>query len=442
MLYEPASSHDYIPAQTQDDFSQSDTYLRTLQAAIEQVMVVEKSVLPFSENLRVEDRALLQRDDREFVMSYVGKLKLPPETAYEQLDERLASQQLTALFRDNLSLNENTPHIIHIISGRFDTAVPSGIPWMNIILFLATIISVLITGTVIAIGEIGLGDEFQAAILARNFWGEIWRGWPYALSIMLILVAHEGGHYLMMRRHRVNGSLPYFIPMPFISPFGTFGAAIVLRGPIRNRKQLLDIGASGPLAGLIVALPILFIGLATSPVIRTFGGLTEGNSILYALAKITIFGRFLPAGGEDVIVNQLAWAGWTGLFVTALNLIPIGQLDGGHVTYALLGDWARRLYYPLLGAIFVLILLVDDAWLLLFVLLFLVGRVYAVPLDNITKLDAKRKRIALVTLVVFILTFVPTPMSAAGDTGGILASSLLLTASVIVGGQRWRASNL
>jgi hypothetical protein len=90
MLHEPASSHDYIPAQPQDDFSQADTYLRALQAAIEQVMVVEKSVLPFSENLRVEDRALLQRDDREFVMSYVGKLKLPPEAAYEQLDERLA----------------------------------------------------------------------------------------------------------------------------------------------------------------------------------------------------------------------------------------------------------------------------------------------------------------------------------------------------------------
>lgn len=439
MLHEPASTPNYTPPYPpQDDFSQADKYLRNLQALIEQVMIIERQFVANRDSLPIEDLALLQKGSGDLIMSYAGTLKQPAEIAYEQLDTHLSHQQLMALFRNNPSSDKGAPHIIHIMAGRIDPPSPKGVPWLNIILFIATIISVLITGTIIAIGEIGLENEFQATVIARNFWQEIWRGWPYALGIMLILVAHEGGHYIMMRRHKVNGSLPYFIPMPFVSPFGTFGAAIILRGPIRNRKQLLDIGASGPLAGLIIAIPILLIGLATSPVIRIFGGLTEGNSILYALAKITIFGRFLPAGGEDVIVNQLAWAGWTGLFVTALNLIPIGQLDGGHVIYSLLGDKARRLYYPLMGAILTLILVVDDAWLLLFVLLFLVGRVYAVPLDNITLLDPTRKRIAFIAIIVFVLTFVPTPMSAAGDTGGLLVNLLYITAAIISAWQHRR----
>ncbi|MBL8157735.1 MAG: site-2 protease family protein, partial [Anaerolineae bacterium] len=134
---------------------------------------------------------------------------------------------------------------------------------------------------------------------------------------------------------------------------GTMGAFIQLRQPMRNRKVLFDVGASGPLVGLLFAIPILFIGLSSAQLGQIIPGvpyLYEGDSLLYAFAKTLTFGRFVLDGAWDVMVtsSQLAWAGWTGLLVTALNLIPIGQLDGGHILYALIGERARRLYYPIL----------------------------------------------------------------------------------------------
>ena len=131
------------------------------------------------------------------------------------------------------------------------------------------------------------------------------------------------GHYFAARHHKLAVTLPYFIPAPFISLIGTFGAFIQLREPMRNRKVLLDVGAAGPLAGLVFAVPILLIGLATSSVgPLQVGGMVEGNSMLYALAKMIIFGRILPNGAVDVYVNQLAWAGWTGLLVTGAEPDP------------------------------------------------------------------------------------------------------------------------
>src|SRR5690606_10828231 len=139
---------------------------------------------------------------------------------------------------------------------------------------------------------------------------QIWRGWPFAASILLILGAHELGHYFAARRHNVPVTLPYFIPMP-LSLFGTLGAFIRLQGPVNNRRALFDVGAAGPLAGLVFALPILFFGLATSDVGPISpGGLFEGNSVLYSALKYLVFGRLLPGGGEDVYLNQVAWAGW------------------------------------------------------------------------------------------------------------------------------------
>lgn len=174
-------------------------------------------------------------------------------------------------------------------------------------------------------------------------------------------------------------------------------------------------------------MPILLIGLATSPVTQPTGGLVEGNSILYAMSKFVIFGEFLPNGTVDVLVNQLAWAGWTGLFVTALNLIPLGQLDGGHILYATLGETARRLYYPLLGVMLLMMFFVSDVWLMLFVLLFLFGRYYAIPLNNITRLDKNRRNLALVTFGIFLLIFVPIPLSIVGEpTGGFFTGTLNL----------------
>ncbi|MBZ0275025.1 MAG: site-2 protease family protein, partial [Anaerolineae bacterium] len=284
--------------------------------------------------------------------------------------------------------------------------------WPNLVLFIITIFSVLWVGTMLDVQMMG---AFHAQQILNNLPFELWRGIPYAASILLILGSHELGHYFAARRHNLAVTLPYFIPVPpLVSLFGTLGAFIQLREPMRNRKVLLDVGMAGPLAGLVFAVPILFIGLAhmTPQPVTSLGGIYEGDSILYAAAKTLTYGHFVPDGRTDICItcNQLAWAGWTGLLVTALNLMPIGQLDGGHILYALIGERARKLYYPLLGVMIGLVL-VTRIWMLWVLLLLLFGRIYATPLDMITPLDKRRRWLAIFSLVVFILVFVPTPLT-------------------------------
>src|SRR5690606_23470644 len=182
-----------------------------------------------------------------------------------------------------------------------------------------------------------------------------------------------------------------------------------LRQPLRNRKILMDVGAAGPLAGLFFAVPILLIGLASVPPhpMSMLGGIYEGDSILYAAAKVITYGHFVPDGQVDVCINcnQLAWAGWTGLLVTALNLFPLGQLDGGHIIYSAFGDRARKLYYPLMGLMILLTLFVSSTWWLWLLMLLFLGQMYAAPLDTITPLDKPRRWVALAALIIFVLIF-------------------------------------
>lgn len=173
----------------------------------------------------------------------------------------------------------------------------------------------------------GFGGSFNAA-----------DGLAFSGTLMGILLAHELGHWLAGRRHGVDQSLPYFIPLPPFLTLGTMGAVIRMRSPIRDRDKLLDVAAAGPLAGMAVALPLLIVGVAISPVSPVDGGITEGNSLLYVAVKYAVHGRYLPGGGVDVQLHPLAFAAWVGLLITMINLIPIGQLDGGHVAKAVLGD--------------------------------------------------------------------------------------------------------
>ena len=276
---------------------------------------------------------------------------------------------------------------------------------INLILLLLTIASTLYVGA-------SYGPQPMSGL------SEIWRGWPFALSILLILGAHEMGHYFAARRHNVPVTLPFFIPMPW-SYFGTLGAFIQLRGPVSNRRALFDVGAAGPLAGLVVAVPVLLIGLATSDLVPVGSGqLFEGNSLLYLLAKLAVFSRVLPGDGVDVLLNQVAWAGWVGLFVTGLNLLPVGQLDGGHVAYSLFGERSRLFLWPtILGlALIVLYSWLQGApaltWGLWIFLLLAFGRVHARPLEDITGLDPRRRALAIFTLALFFLCFVPLPLVA------------------------------
>ncbi|MBN2194082.1 MAG: site-2 protease family protein [Polyangiaceae bacterium] len=269
--------------------------------------------------------------------------------------------------------------------------------------------------------------------VGEDFWGS---GWQLAGSLMAILVAHEAGHYLAARWHGERPTLPFFLPLPWHNPFGTLGAVLFLGDQRRSRAALLDIGVAGPLAGLTVALPLLALGLALSPVEpqATANYAQEGQSIVYWAAKRILLGPIPP--NHDVIMHPVLGAAWAGLYITFLNLLPIGQLDGGHVAYALLGRrqaiLARWLtFLPYVLAVYNVIVFMKPClqgaaatgtiwtvvsaalpWLLLGLLILAMQRLgaysHSEPADEMP-LDRGRRWVGWSTLAWFVLLFMPSP---------------------------------
>lgn len=297
------------------------------------------------------------------------------------------------------------------------------------LLFVLATLSVLYTGAQGRLAELYPDKDppFELAHLAL--------GASYAASLMSILLAHEFGHYFAARIRRVPASLPYFLPMPF-SPFGTWGAVIAMPERITSRRALLEIGAAGPLAGMAVAIPLLVVGLRLSEVKPLApGALMEGQCLLYLAIKRVVLGP-IP-DGYDVFLHPVAFAGWAGLFVTMINLLPYSQLDGGHIAYALLGPvqnrigrWVRWATLPL----FLYNLTSQMApllqrgftrdsvsmaasnsifWLVWFGMLSLMARVSGPehpPTEPGEALGPVRTVIAVVCLVLFLLLFMPSPL--------------------------------
>ena len=315
-----------------------------------------------------------------------GQFLQEPTACFDELRQRFERHGFTPMFRQQ----EDGSTAVVAMPFVFD---PPASKWViNLILLLATIAATLYTGAVYAATSL---DDIS-----------LWQGLPYCLSIMTILGAHELGHYFAARYHKVSVTLPYFIPFAFPNLFtlGTLGAFIRLKEPVKNRRALLDVGIAGPLAGLVFAIPILIYGLMTSEVASLdipAGGaiMMEGNSILYASIKVAVFGQMLPGNGLDVQLNQIAWAGWVGLLVTGLNLIPLGQLDGGHCAYVLFGKQARHFFWPIILGLAILVAVSQTyTWVLWILFLFLFGRTYAEPLDDVTPLDKKRRLAGLVRI--------------------------------------------
>ncbi|MBK9124288.1 MAG: site-2 protease family protein [Chloroflexi bacterium] len=432
MLNEPASSiHDRRPQPAADEslahIIGGNPELDAVRVAVMQVMAIEAERTP--ESLRPGEAGggtiVLMMPEPKLLVRFDGRLTVESEAAYAMLDATCKPLEMTPVMREVGGRQH-----VYIVSGRTKPE-PRGVTW-NVVLFIATLISVLYVGTLMAINEIGFENPFRALVLAQDPWSEILRGIPYAASILLILGAHELGHYFAARRRHVAVTLPYFLPFPW-GMFGTFGAFIQLREPMRNRKVLFEIGAAGPLAGLVFAIPILLIGLATSPTGPIAPGLIEGNSLVYAISKRLIFGEWLPSARIDVYLNSLAWAGWTGLFVTGLNLMPIGQLDGGHVLYSLIGERAKQFYLPVIALLAALTIFTNGGMLLILVLLVLFGRAHAVPLDNVTQLDPRRRLFAIATLVIFALVFVPVPLTVRESAGLFDFSPSAWSGAVAVG---------
>jgi membrane-associated protease RseP (regulator of RpoE activity) len=234
-------------------------------------------------------------------------------------------------------------------------------------------------------------------------------GFLYSFAIMTILFAHEMGHYLMTKKYGIPSTLPFFIPLP-VEPFGTFGAIIKMKGVIINKRALFDIGVAGPLCGFIIALPFMIEGMLLSKVQVVIGGLhfgQLGKPFLFTILQ-NIFVGEIPRGLE-LVPHPFVYAGWVGLFVTALNLLPVGQLDGGHVVYAVFGNksqWVFRISITLLA---LLAIFYNPGWLTLVILLLIFGRRHPQPSDTETPLDSKRKFVAGIVLVIFILSFITSP---------------------------------
>ncbi len=233
----------------------------------------------------------------------------------------------------------------------------------------------------------------------------------YAISVMVILTCHEMGHWLQARRYRVPASLPYFIPMPF-SPLGTMGAIIAMRSRISSSKALFDIGISGPLAGLVPTLLMTVIGLRLSTVVDTPPQDLQfffGTPLLFRLLIEHMFGALEP--GQVLLFHPLVRAGWVGMLITALNLLPIGQLDGGHILYALLRERAQKVSLALLiAAVLAVVVGGYYMWLLMLIILIMMG--YRHPPTNDPEVPLGWGRVVLgwLTLAFLVLGFTPQPI--------------------------------
>ena len=235
-------------------------------------------------------------------------------------------------------------------------------------------------------------------------------GPSYSIPVVLILLGHEMGHYLMSRRYGMEATLPFFVPFP-LPPFGTLGAIIRMKSAIPSRRALFDVGVAGPLTSLCLSIPAIVVGLKLStviPVVQVQEGMERlADPLLFSLLQRAVMGEI--AADFDVIVHPIAYAGWVGLFVTALNLLPVGQLDGGHVIYALFGKRSRRVFIITLCVMAFITIFYNPGWILLLVLITLFGFRHPPPLDDQTPLDRKRKFLGAVVFAAFFLSFTPSP---------------------------------
>jgi membrane-associated protease RseP (regulator of RpoE activity) len=325
----------------------------------------------------------------------VGALRVPPEQALSSLTPRFRSGGYTALVQDVESSDEvaiiAAPGVIQPTASRL---------WLALLLFVLTIASTIVTGA-------GKAQPNGSVIWQ---WGE---GVMYSAALLSILLAHEMGHYIASRRLGVAVSYPFFIPLPIYAVFGTMGAFIQMKEPPPDRRALFSIAIAGPLAGLALAIPLTLLGLFLStvqPFPTNSKYVLEGNNLLYAAMKWLVFGQWLPSGTHDVFLHPIAWAGWAGMLVTMFNLLPAGQLDGGHIIYALVGRrWAQVVTWGVI-ALLVLLGFIWNGWWLWAVLIAFLGNRHTPILDEVTRLGPRQRLLGAVAVVIFILLFMPTPL--------------------------------
>jgi membrane-associated protease RseP (regulator of RpoE activity) len=363
--------------------------------------VAPDSLLFAQEALRRDVEGVLavkEREARGLTLRWGGTLLMEPARALPIIERRFQPYGFTPFLKreGDLTWIEAIPLANVVARSR---------PVLSLTLFLLTVLSTLVAGGMWT-GSLPFITFDPLRIPMR-----LLDGAPFAITLLGILGTHEFGHYFTARSYGASVSLPYFIPAPPPLPFGTLGAVIVMRSPARDRNSLFDIAVAGPLAGLIVAVPALLLGLSWSRVGPIPPDATSfGDSLLMRLLTYLVFGR-IP-DGMDVFIHPVALAGWVGLFVTALNLFPVGQLDGGRIAYALFGAWHRQVsiatFFGLLalGAVFRSVNWIVFAGLVVV----LIGFHHAPPLDDLTPLSPRRYAVGVFCLILLVLLIPPVPI--------------------------------
>ncbi len=343
-----------------------------------------------------------------------GQLKTSATKAYQQIKENIESEfgdRFILIFQEDI----NGKPIFLLVPNHQQQKASSGKaeqltrPGLALLLLVATLITTTLVGTRIAGIEVKEVSSNPGLIL---------QGLPYAISLMTILGIHEMGHYLAAKFYKIPTTLPYFIPMPLF--LGTFGAFIQMRSPVPNRKALFDVGIAGPVAGFFASLPFLIWGLLNSNVVPlsdeaqllNTDALNPSHSILIALlSKLTLGARL--SSNMAIDLHPVAVAGFLGIIVTALNLMPVGQLDGGHIIHAMFGQKTAMIIGQIARLLLLLLSLVQSEYLLWAIYLIFVRLADEPALNDVTELDNKRDVFGLLAIALLILIVLPLPQTVA-----------------------------
>lgn len=360
--------------------------------------------------LDVLDVHTYKLEDHGDTVVFTGRLREDPDNAFARLQAHLHPLGYHALLRRDRGQDI-------IVTTPAPQVSPASSPWLNVLLFAATVLTTLVAG---ALMEGQLPWTGLDALLA---------GAPFSIAILSILGTHELGHYFVARYYGMQVSLPYFIPfLPFPLGIGTMGAVIRMKSPMTSRKALFDVGLAGPVAGLVVAIPVLALGLRLSELVPAHAAgnnmaLLLGEPLLYKGISHLVLGS-LPET-VDVLLNPIAFAGWVGLFVTAMNLLPAGQLDGGHIAYAVWGRAHRYLAQTTFVGLVVMgigpFLLSKlpgmgtvpgwSGWLIWALLLSFFGLRHPPALDDVTPLAGPRRFVGVLAIALVVTLITPVPFS-------------------------------
>ncbi len=337
----------------------------------------------------------------ENVFVFFIELPLQEEILQQNFDlllEDLKKKNLIPFLRER-----NGEYVIFIT---YKPRVKGKPEWINVALFIATVITTMFMGTFLYLQYLQENVTIESILMTKNLVNGIIF---FSLPLLAILGVHEFGHYILSKKHGVAASLPYFIPIP-IPPIGTMGAVISMREPIPDRKALLDIGIAGPIAGFLVTIPVFIMGLYFMQENPVIVGKEGGISIGFPLLGIALSHFFqIP---DDALMHPTAFAGWVGLLVTAINLLPAGQLDGGHIARAVLKEKHKYVSFATVILLASLSFFGMGNWLFfLLLLVFLIGTEHPPPLNEFVSLDGKRKFLAFIAVLIFVLSFTPMPMS-------------------------------